>query len=360
MIAEIRLQQYRSYLDQTFKLQPGLNIVIGPNASGKTNLLEALIVACQGSSYRAADAELVMHDKSWARIDVKTSNNEPRVVKINQTNELTTKEFNISNSVHKRLGSTNRLPVVLFEPNHLALLSGSPELRRNYLDSILEQIKPGYKKTKNDYLKNLKQRNVLLKSGRATPNDMFPWNVRLSQLGGVIASSRTELTLKLNENINNIYRQLSKSKKQISLSYISTIRPDNYESQLLTKYEQSYEIDLARGFTVIGPHREDLAVKINTRPVTDTASRGENRTIIVAMKMLEIDNLNKTLGTKPIVLLDDVFSELDRERQDLLVAHLNNQQVLITTTEVDNIESLKDNQIINTTASKKTIKRKVS
>ncbi|MGH7234712.1 MAG: AAA family ATPase, partial [Candidatus Saccharimonadales bacterium] len=131
MIAEIRLQQYRSYLDQSFKFKPGVNIVVGPNASGKTNLLEAVMVVCQGGSYRAPDSELIMHSKNWARIDALVDGH-PRSVKL-MAKPFPSKEFVIDNKGYKLLSSNNQLPVVLFEPNHLLMLSGSPELRRNYL-----------------------------------------------------------------------------------------------------------------------------------------------------------------------------------------------------------------------------------
>ena len=328
MIAEIRLQQYRSYLDQNFKFSPGVNIIVGSNASGKTNLLEAVMVACQGSSFRASDNELIMHSKHWARIDAQSSSG-PRSVKL-KNNPTTLKSFEINNKPYKQLSLNNQLPVVLFEPNHLLMLSGSPELRRNYLDGILELTKPGYKKAKRDYLKTLRQRNALLKSGRTNLNELFPWNIRLSHLGGDIAASRHELVLTLNKGINSAYRALSNSKDKIALNYKSTVELDSYESLLLKKLDADYELDVLRGFTAHGPHREDLEILINKKLPSMVASRGEARTITIALKTLEHNIIKRSTGKTPIILLDDVFSELDDARSMQLTELMNNNQTIIT------------------------------
>ena len=344
MIAEIRLQQYRSYLDQTFKLQPGVNVVVGPNASGKTNLLEAIMVACQGGSYRAADSELITHNKNWARIDLTTINKDVRTVKITNQHKSDI-EFIISGKRLKRLGYNHQLPLVFFEPNHLQLLFGPPELRRNYLDGILDQIKPGYKKNKHDYLKSLRQRNALLKSGQANTDNIFPWNIRLSQLGGFLATSRIGLVKELNEQINVAYRSLSNDTANITLTYSPSVLFDQYESLLLRKLEASYELDNLRGYTAVGPHREDFATKVNNKQVSTVASRGESRTIIIALKAIETDILKNYLSKTPLILFDDVFSELDINRRSGLTKFLMTHQSVITTTNADYLSSSLTNTI---------------
>ena len=344
MIAEIRLKQYRSYQDQSFKLSGGVNIVVGPNASGKTNLLEAIMVVCQGGSYRAPDSELIMQSKDWARIDALTDEG-PRSVKLN-SKPFPTKEFVINSKNFKQLRAANQLPVVLFEPNHLLILSGSPELRRNYLDGILELIKPGYKKTKSDYLKTLRQRNALLKSGRKNNSELFPWNVRLSHLGGLLAASRHELSQTLNKDIGQAYEALSSSKDKITIRYKSTVELVSYESLLLKKLEADYELDLLRGFTSHGPHREDLEILINQKHPSNVASRGEARTITIALKTLEHNVIREHTGKPPIILLDDVFSELDEQRGQLLTKLISENQAIITTTSLNTSKGFKSSNII--------------
>ena len=343
MIAEIRLQQYRSYIDQTFRFNPGVNIIIGPNASGKTNILEAVMVACRGGSYRASDQELINHECDWARIDLRLDNSE-RIVKLVKQ-EKTTKQFDVDGKTYKRLGNNQQIPIVLFEPNHLLLLSGSPELRRGYLDGILEQIKPGYKKIKNDYLKTLRHRNALLKTPRTQPSDMFVWNVRLSHLGGIIAILRDELVQELNLQITDHYRAISKDQKKIELEYKHLVDKDQYESALLKKLESNFELDILRGFTGVGPHREDIKITINNKSINSVASRGESRSLVVALKILEAEIIKNVTSQAPLILLDDVFSELDILRSNLLTSYISRAQSILTTTNLGNIKSTKHSLI---------------
>jgi DNA replication and repair protein RecF len=348
MLSEIRLKQFRSYKEQKFTFSPGVNIVIGPNASGKTNLLESVIVVYQGGSYRAPDLELIKHNYEWSRIDALDTNKKTRTVKLTANNKIN-KEIIIGNKSYQRLSLNNQLPVVLFEPNHLLFLSGSPELRRNYLDEILKQIKPGYKKTLNDYVKTLRQRNALLKSEGAKSN-LFPWNVRLSHLGGLIAIARSELIERLNQQVKSIYQAISQDKAIVSLRYQPLVNIDQYESLMMQRLETNQEVDLLRGFTTTGPHREDMEVLVNLKPVIAIASRGENRTIVIALKILEAEIIT-TEKAKPIILLDDVFSELDATRRQLLVSFIAPYQTLITATEFNNFTKTvtKNTSIINIT-----------
>lgn len=346
MIAEIRLQQYRSYADKSFYLAPGLNLVIGPNASGKTNLLESLIVLSSGKSYRASDDDLVMHDKAWARLDAKTDK-ENRTLTI-ELSPLKEKKLIIDNKPYKRITSRLQLPVVLFEPNHLFMLSGSPEARRNYLDGILDQTLPAYKKIKNDYIKVLRHRNALLKNKQTSQTDLFPWNIRLSQLGGYIAKQRNEITGVLNRDISSIYQDISLSNENINLHYKPVADIDNYESGLLSKLEQNSMLDLLRGYTTNGPHREDLEILINNKPPSSVASRGEARTILIALKILEAITLEKALKQNPLILLDDVFSELDKNRIGNLSSALNKYQTIITTTDMHLLDNFEHNTVITT------------
>lgn len=331
MISKIRLQQYRSYLDQEFELSKGVNIVVGPNASGKTNLLEAIMVVCTGRSYRASDKDLIMGGKDWARIDA-THEKGTRTIKIN-CQFSPSKELIVDNKIHKRISLNHQLPVVLFEPNDLLMLSGSPELRRRYLDGILEQSVPGYQKTSNDYLKTLRQRNALLKSGQADNNNIFPWNLWLSQTGNKITTRRVELIEILNKSITESYRRLSKGKEIITLEYKPSVPLIEYGSLLMKKLEHNFNEDVIRGFTTSGPHREDVIIRINNKQPGLYASRGESRSISVALKITEAHYLATKTNTQPIILLDDVFSELDTLRQQTIVRSLKNTQVIITTTD---------------------------
>ena len=142
MLSDLRLQHFRSYNNTSFELSKGVNIVVGPNASGKTNLLEAILVLCRGNSYRAKDTELIQFEQPWSRLDATINDNTVRTVKL-FNNQTPSKLFEINKKEYKRLPATQTLPAVLFEPNHLQLLSGSPERRRDYLDDLVEQTISG-------------------------------------------------------------------------------------------------------------------------------------------------------------------------------------------------------------------------
>ena len=335
MIANLRMQNFRSYIDDTFEFSPAVNIVVGPNASGKTNLLEAVLVIARGSSYRAKDTELIAFSQPWARLDALVDNDDTRVVKL-MNEPLPSKSYELSGKPYKRLSLAHSLPVVLFEPNNLQLLHGSPEQRRNYLDELLEQQLANYGATRRNYRRILAQRNALLKRAKKPTNEeLFPWNLRLSEFGAYIARKRSELADKINERLGDKYRELATRKTATKLQYETHFPTTEYESKMLKKLESNLAVDGLRGFTTAGPHREDFRVLFDGREAADTASRGETRTLVLALKIIELELLEETRGTQPLLLLDDVFSELDGARRHALTDHLQNYQTFITTTDAD-------------------------
>lgn len=336
MINDIRLQQFRSYRDASFELGPGVNIIVGPNGSGKTNLLEALLVVGIGRSYRVRDSELVQFDRDWARVAAHTADEE-RIIRLEKTAPAkATKRYTINKQPLTRLPLTKTLPVVLFEPEHLQLLSGGPELRREFIDDLLEQTVSGYGRLRRDYRRALAQRNALLKTDpQADSAQLFAWNVRLSELGAQIVQQRQQLITRFNERLTPLYRKLSRNKATVALEYQATSVLENYGSGLLEKLETNTILDTGRGFTAYGPHREDVLVWLNRHPAQQTASRGEARTLLMALKMLELTMVEESRGKRPLLLLDDVFSELDGARRRALTAFVKNYQTFITTTDAD-------------------------
>ncbi len=335
MITNIRLQNFRSYKDASFEFEEGVNVIVGPNASGKTNVLEAILVAAQGKSYRAKDIEMVMYKKPWGRIDADFGAKH-RVVKIQQENDTTKKTFDLDGRVTSRLSSANKVPVVLFEPNHLQMISGSPELRRTFIDTLTEQTNNTYGSILNKYKRTLLQRNNLLKQGsRAAFNQLFAWDIRLSELAQQIVAERAKTIGEINKHIATTYNQLAQQTNKIKASYSNPTEPSNYGSYLLKKLEQDRPLDLLRGFTGAGPHREDLSFEFNRRPLVLTASRGETRTFLLALKVIELKIVESYRDQKPLLLLDDVFSELDGTRRKALTEFMKDYQTFITTTDAD-------------------------
>lgn len=335
MIQNIRLQSFRSYRDETFELGDGVNIIVGPNASGKTNLLEALLTVSLGSSYRVAAKGLIKFDKNWARIEA-NAGAEKRIVKLELSDAGLKKTYEINGQIFARLPLNKTIPVVLFEPEHLRLLNGSPERRRDYLDDLLSQTITGYTKLRNSYKRALAQRNALLKKEalRAKPQ-IFAWNIRLSELGGQIANRRFELVGQIAEQINPVYAKLSGSKTNITVKYDGSCPIDNYSSHMLNKLEIHANLDFERGFTAHGPHRDDLQIIVNDHPAQQVASRGEIRTLLLCLKVVELRLLEAARNQKPLLLLDDVFSELDGKRRQALTKFLKDHQTFITTTDAD-------------------------
>lgn len=335
MITDIRLQHFRSYTDRHFYFQSGVTIIAGPNASGKTNLLEAVLVLATGGSYRVRDSELIQREQDWARLDAHDAHGALRTIKIVHE-PLPSKTYEIGGKASKRLLLKDTLPVVLFEPNHLQLLTGSPERRRTYLDDLLTQTEPGYATLLRQYKRTLAQRNSLLKQLSNVPNgQLFAWNIRLSEQAGKIVRARAELVERLNNDVAGLYGDLSHASTVIALQYESRFKPAGYESAMLRKLESDLTLDQARGFTGTGPHREDLLVLFEGHAASETASRGETRTAVLALKILELRIIHEVRGTAPLLLLDDVFSELDKERRKALTGYLQDYQTFITTTDAD-------------------------
>lgn len=334
MISDIHLQQFRLYKDASFEFEGGVNIIVGPNASGKTSLLEALLVAARGSSYRAQDVELIMNGSDWTRIDARVGETDTRTIKI-RNGTPAKKTQTVGDKEYTRLPHGKQLPVVVFEPNHLLILQGPPEGRRNYLDELLEQTIPNYAAVRKNYRRVLAQRNALLKQPHSSEREFFPWNLRLSELGAVIHRQRNQLVVKLNEAAGALYTELSQSPTELTLQYESRFTVQNYETNLLRSLEANLKQEKQKGFTSYGPHREDMLVLFDGKETGAVASRGETRTAVLVLKILELKTVAEAIGVEPVLLLDDVFSELDGHRRKLLTTHIEPYQTFITTTDAD-------------------------
>lgn len=337
MITNIRLQQFRSYQDASFEFESGVNVIVGPNTSGKTNLLEGVLMVTSGKSYRATDVELITYGKEWASIsaDLRT---EHRVTKIETTPLGIKKHFEIDKNPFKRLSLQKTVPSVLFEPNHLLMLTGSPERRREFLDGLIEQTTIGYGAVLRHYKRTLAQRNRLLKNNQQQAQEqLFAWNIRLSELGAQIVAARRTMVTAINQELSTVYSELAGRKTVLTIAYSNPTSAENYASYMIKKLEKDQPLDLLRGFTGVGPHREDVLFELSANPLAHTASRGEVRTALLALKVIELKLIESKREQKPILLLDDVFSELDGLRRKSLTEFMKDYQTFITTTDADMI-----------------------
>jgi len=235
MISHIKLTNFRSYKSASFDFSEKTNIILGKNGSGKTNILEAILFLASGKSYRASDKDLINYTESTASIIGKFDERE-RSVKFNTEKE---KNYLINNSKYKRIQFAQTVPVVLFEPEFMQIIARGPDTRRDYFDSLLSRINPIYQTNSNKYKRTLAQRNNLLKTRNFSNEEMFVWNIKLSELGGIIVSSRIELIEKINKSISKVYSELASKEHQIQIQYISKINTQNYTNNLLKGLENS-------------------------------------------------------------------------------------------------------------------------
>ncbi len=339
ILKTLRVQNFRTHSDFILEIGKKSTLISGSNGSGKTSLLEAIYFALQGTSFRSSDKEILRNDgSSWFRIDLKDSKDSLRTIIFNDTVQKSKKQFLIDGNKKVRLSANLRIPVVLFEPDDLQLLTGSPARRRNFLDYFLSQIFPSFQLALTRYNKALKQRNNLLKRDNVSKDELFPWNLMLAEYGAEIISKRQDFLELLNSKIEEVYFEISGAKDEIKIDYLGEKVSKN---EILAILSNNIERDKILGYTNFGPHKHDIQFNFNKKPAQNVASRGENRSLVLALKFIETDILADLTAKRPIVLLDDVFSELDDDRQKLLTKHFSKYQTIITSTNKIKVEDCK-------------------
>lgn len=326
-VTNISVQHVRNHTKKSIELSPETTIITGKNGAGKTSLLEALYIALQGTSFRGSDSDILQKDQAWYRIDIEMSDGSKRTVKFDSSKQAGRKQFIVNDKTSYRLPSAQKYPLVLFEPDDLRLIDGSPTRRRQFIDKLIGQLDPAYVQAVRKYERALRQRNNLLKRAQTTPDELFVWNVALSEYGSYIISERTVFIEKINKRISDVYNSLARSDDVVSIHYSHTFI-DDVKQKLLSELTTHSEKDKILGFTSIGPHRHDVIVNYNNTSASATASRGENRSIILSLKLIEIEIIESILEKKPIILLDDVFSELDEFRQENILSLKQNQTII--------------------------------
>lgn len=337
-LESIRLINFRSYEDELFKLNPKLEVVVGPNGIGKTNLLEAIYLICQGKSFRLKkDAELIKKGSDWARIEAifdLEGKKEKRVLKLSLSGERLIRKLEIDGV--NRIGSKHLLPIVVFEPDQMRMITESPDMRRLYLDERISFLDYDYSKNLADYKRVNLQRNRLLKQikkGEAKKEDLFIWHIKMSELAAPIIKARRNYLEELNGKLEQDYRKVSKNKESVSVEYLPNFNMDDelkISNAMFNKLETDVERDVITGFTRTGPHRDDWQIKLNSHNASTGASRGEIRTLILSLKLYEFEHLNESFGIRPLVLLDDVMSELDSSRRKELLRFFGDAQVVVS------------------------------
>lgn len=329
IISSLSVQNVRSHDAQQVKLAESVTVITGKNGIGKTTLLEAIYIALQGSSFKGADKDILRHETPWYRIDLTLQDDSRRTVTFDPSKTSGKKRFIVDEKTTYRLMPGSKYPVVLFEPEDLRLLHGSPARRRQFLDHFIAQIDPMYGTTLRKYERALKQRNTLLKSEETTAEDLFVWNIALSEYGEKIIAARIRAVELINEELNTHYKEIAHTDDQIKAEYSCTVNEGSAQ-KLLRQLEDKFFYDKVVKHTSTGPHRHDVQFLFNNSPALSVASRGEVRTVLLALKQIEARIIERITEKKPIILLDDVFSELDADRQGYVGDLFSGNQVVIS------------------------------
>ncbi|HPF31090.1 MAG TPA: DNA replication and repair protein RecF [Candidatus Saccharibacteria bacterium] len=343
VVNKLSVQNIRSHKKFETVLSPTVTVITGLNGSGKTSLLEALYLALQGNSFRGSDSDILRHKSKWWRIDIETDNLIKRSVTFNPLLETKRKKIVVDDKIMYRLLPKYKHPIILFEPDDLRLLHGSPARRRQFIDNLISQLDILYSVAVRKYERALRQRNNLLKQNNGSNNELFVWNVALSEYGSYIIEKRIAFIEMINNQLNDTYNSIAESSDNISVHYSHTYIGD-IKQKLLNDLHNHNDRDLILGFTSTGPHRHDIIFQFNSLPALEVASRGEVRSIVLAIKFIEVGIVEQITNIKPLILLDDVFSELDELRQKHI---MNNRkgQIIITSAHIP--KSIKNYYSIN-------------
>lgn len=336
-VSELTVVDYRNYVKQTVRFGDKVNFIVGRNAQGKTNLLESVYLCSVGKSARTPrDKELINHDKTKAviRLTVKKSYGEDKV------------EIVLDKDLPKRV-SVNGMPIsrigelmgvvstVFFSPDEMRIVKEAPADRRRFMDIALCQMSRTYFYLLSRYNKILVQRNKLLKSA-ATDDALDVWDMQLVDNGAKIIKTRRGFIDKLGEVTAQCHSYLTNGEEQLVLGYESidgeTVEEIKSNFETLLKADRAR--DRLRGYTHTGPHKDDIAFRIGNEDIRSFGSQGQQRTASLAIKLAEVELVGQR-GEYPILLLDDVLSELDIERQKRLINKIKDYQTIITCTHID-------------------------
>ena len=319
VITELRLQDFRNYTRLSLSLETGLSVFWGGNAQGKTNLLEAVHVCCLGKSHRTVQsAEMVSYGKKDARIGLRVARADgPRHIQV-MLEANRHKRISVSGVPIRRMSELmGHVQCVLFAPEDLQLIKGGPSLRRRYLDTALCQMSPAYFSALTRYNAALSQRNAMLKKGIEEAAIYEAYEQTMAQ---ALAAQ--------------LYADIAEG-EQMQACYRSQVPEGDraeIEAALAALLANAREVDRRRYMTSVGPHRDDVEVSIAGKPARSYASQGQQRTAVLALKLAEVERMRARTGHRPVLMLDDVLSELDLKRQQALTEQVEGQVLLTTAT----------------------------
>ncbi len=338
-IKSLRLKDFRNYTSCDVKLFDGLNLISGKNGQGKTNLVEAAMLCALSKSPRTSrDDDMKKENTSRSEAVVCFKRNFGEVEIKCVLDDAFGKKFFVNGNEVKKLGELfGNLVAVYFSPTDLKIVSGGPSERREFMDTDISMLSGSYFNLLARYNKVLVQRNKLLKTtfDRSKLADQIGvWNQQLAHLAGLIVKTRKNFIAKLLPKAAKVMKFISKDADELSMTYVGAKgeNAEEIEAEILKSLENNLEKDMELGYTLVGPHRDDVRFELNHHDSRIFASQGQQRSIVLALKLAEVAVFENQLGEKPILILDDVFSELDSARQKKLYEIFGDAQVLMTGT----------------------------
>ena len=338
-IKEINLLNFRNYEKETINLEKGINIFFGENAQGKTNIIESIFLCSMGKSFRAKkDKEMIKLDREKAKVDIffEKEDREGKIkIEINNKKNIFLNEIKLK-KLSQLLGN---LVVVIFTPDDINILKGGPQNRRRFLDIMISQLKPNYMYNLSLYLKTIEQRNIFLRQIREENKEISLldiWDQKLAEYAEKIFYYRKNFIKKLQNEIIKIHEEITEGKEKIRIEYRTDYK--NKEN-FLEELKQRRKIDIIKGYTTKGIHRDDFNIYINDKELGIFGSQGQHRTAILSLKMAELNIIKEELNEYPILLLDDFMSELDEKRRSHFLNKIKGIQVIITCTDKIKLEN---------------------
>lgn len=354
-VKELSFENFRNLENNRIEPSPKVNVIYGENAQGKTNLLEAIWLFCGGHSFRGAkENEMIAFGKSYFRLSMLFDAGE-REQSADIAFGRERKQIHI-NGVERASSSylTEIFSAVVFSPEHLTLIKRGPNVRRRFLDAAICQHRVRYATLLAKYHQIINQRNALLKDIYKHPElkeTLTIWDDSLAVVGASILRERYDYLRELREPAMRYHQGISGEREKLEIDYLPTARTEEDDSveilreKLGEAFRASRHEDYGTGSTSIGPHRDDLDIRINGISARKFGSQGQQRSAVLSLKLSEAELLYQKNGERPIILLDDVLSELDGTRQDFLLNKVEDYQVFVTCCEESNKEQLKNGRI---------------
>lgn len=351
-IQQLHLSNYRNYAQQSVEFEPGVNVFIGENAQGKTNILEAIYLLALGKSHRTnKDSDLVRQNTDEARLDAQIER-DGRQVQLSLMFGGQGKKASVNGVLQTKMTDfIGHFQVVLFAPEDLQLVKGGPGVRRRFIDMELGQTHPAYLYHLSHYQRVMQQRNMLLKQPSLDEILLDTLDEQLVEHGVPVLQRRGQFIRDIAQLADGVYAAIAAERERLTLSYVCSL-PGLSELTDRQVIEEAFRRGLASkrhsdrqfGHTSIGPHRDDISFFLNGQPVQSFASQGQQRTIALALRLAEIDFIYREIRSYPVLLLDDVLSELDDLRQTNLVLSMSKKvQTIITTTSLFHLDGKLDN-----------------